>query len=303
MSKGKLISEQESNRRIKRLFSGGFFTEGPSVDSKGLVYFTDLTFTVETGNEAGIIYRYSPEYDTTIIYRSPSGMANGLFILNDTLYAAEGADKGGRRISKTDLTSGRSRIVTDLFAGLHLNSPNDIVVAKSGEIYFTDPRYIGSEKIEQPVNGVYRINSDNSVELLIENISQPNGIALTFDGKYLFVGCLDESVDTNVYSPVMKGRFIARYKLLNNKAVFDRIVVEYSSESGPDGMLISDDRMLFVALRNESSPAVVKYDFEGTEVERIYLPEVPSNVSLGTGKYKDILYITAGGSLYSTEIE
>ncbi|MCF8265171.1 MAG: SMP-30/gluconolactonase/LRE family protein, partial [Melioribacteraceae bacterium] len=182
-----------NSQQIINLFDGGFFTEGPTVDSKGNVYFTDLTFTSETGNEPGHIWKYNPQTNETKIYRSPGNMANGMIIKNDTLFICEGADTGGRRIIKTELSTGKSYILADEFNGKRFNSPNDLTMTEDGIIYFTDPRYAGDEIIEQPVNGVYRLIPNGKVELIIDKISMPNGIAVTPDNKKLYVGCNDEN--------------------------------------------------------------------------------------------------------------
>ena len=69
-----------NTKQIVKVFDDGFFTEGPAVDSAGNIYFTDLTFTSETGNEPGHIWKYSPLTGETKIFRSPSIMANGMVI-------------------------------------------------------------------------------------------------------------------------------------------------------------------------------------------------------------------------------
>src|SRR5574338_434804 len=70
------ITNEES--KLIKLFDGGFFTEGPAYGSDGDVYFSDLTFTSETNMQAGIIWKYDSQSEKTIVYRSPSGMANGI---------------------------------------------------------------------------------------------------------------------------------------------------------------------------------------------------------------------------------
>ena len=76
------------------------------------------------------------------------------FDADDNLLAAEGADYGGRRVTRTDLTTGKSEIITGLYDGRLINSPNDITIGERGRIYFSDPRYNGHALLEQPVQGV-----------------------------------------------------------------------------------------------------------------------------------------------------
>lgn len=110
-------------------YEGGHLTEGVAVAPDGTVFFSDITFTTETGMQAGHILRYDPKSDKTVVYRSPSGMSNGLkFDAQGRMVAAEGADHGGRRITRTDLVTGKSVILAGLFEGKPFNSPNDIAI-------------------------------------------------------------------------------------------------------------------------------------------------------------------------------
>lgn len=290
------------NQEIRRLFSGGFFTEGPSANLNGDVYFSDITFTSETKDQFGHIWCYSEEEDTTILFKAPSNMSNGLVIDNEgNLIIAEGADRGGRRISKICLKNGEYKILSDTYGGKRLNSPNDLACDKNGNIYFTDPRYVGEESIEQAIMGVYRLSPDGTLSLIIENISMPNGIAISPDKKRLYVGCFDESLDNN--SNILSGMFIASYLFNGDDSVsFEKIIVEYETQVGPDGIETDQYGNLYVAVRDEDDPHVAVYCIHGRLLTRIPLPEVPSNLCFGKGDYSDRLYITAGKSLYVTNL-
>ncbi len=283
--------------RIELIFDGGFFTEGPAVDSKGDVYFTDLTFTSETGNEPGHIWKYSPSTNRTSIYRSPSNMANGMIIKNDTLYTCEGADTGGRRLIKTDLSTCKSFILTDNFNGKPYNSPNDLTITDDGTIYFTDPRYAGDERIEQPVNGVYRLDVSGHVELIIDNISMPNGITVTTDNKKLYVGCNDENAGED------NPNFIAEY-LIDEKGqvTFNNYIAKFLPPTGPDGIKIDKDGFIYAALHDLYRPGVYVYTPEGVLIEKVILPEDPSNLIFADESQKT-LYVTAGGNLYKVSMK
>src|SRR5918996_6203488 len=93
---------------IETVWDGGVFTEGPAAAPDGSIYFSDITASARS-REAGHIWRYDPRTGETRIFRSPSGMANGLaFDAQGRLVAAEGADRGGRRVTRTEMNSGRS---------------------------------------------------------------------------------------------------------------------------------------------------------------------------------------------------
>ena len=64
--------------KLEKLYEGGHLTEGAAAGPDGAVYFSDITFTTETGMQAGHIMRYDPGTRKTSVYRSPSGMSNGL---------------------------------------------------------------------------------------------------------------------------------------------------------------------------------------------------------------------------------
>src|SRR5947199_5912083 len=180
--------------KLEKLFDGGLvLTEGVCVAPDGMVYFSDLTFTHTARErnvpvEAGHIWKYDPKTGKATVFRSPSGMSNGLkFDADGNLLAAEGADFGGRRVTRTDMKTGKSYILAGLFEGKPLNSPNDLSLDEKGRIYFSDPRYLGHEPIEQPVQAVYRIDADGAVQRIITDAGKPNGVCISPDQKTLYV--------------------------------------------------------------------------------------------------------------------
>ncbi len=281
------------NIKPEKVFDGGFFTEGPAYGTDGCVYFSDQTFTSETDMEAGIIWKYDISRDTTEVFRSPSGMANGIrFDGQGNLVVCEGADFGGRMITRTDMKNGKSKIIAGLYDGKPFNSPNDLTIDRLGRIYFTDPRYTGHESIDQPVMGVYRIDSDNNVELIIDNVPMPNGIALSPDEKILYVGCNFEG-DEN-HKPAAG---IYSYSIPDNSAVnFIKELISLNSDAGPDGIKTDSRGNLFIAVRDEADPQIRVYSPEGELIDFLKLPEVPSNLTFTTSGSE--LYITAGNGLY-----
>src|SRR6266545_3919022 len=117
--------------KLEKIFDGGLvLTEGVAVASDGMVYFSDITFTHVSREkklpvEAGHIWKLDPKTLKATIFRSPSGMSNGLkFDAEGNLLAAEGADFGGRRVTRTDMKTGKSYILAATFEGKPLNSPN-----------------------------------------------------------------------------------------------------------------------------------------------------------------------------------
>src|SRR5437868_911110 len=124
----------------EKLWSEGEFTEGPAYGPDACVYFSDI------GNR---IMKFDPATGKTTEYRNPSGRANGLdFDKEGRLLAAEGANTGGqRRITRTE-KDGKITVLADRWNGKKFNSPNDLISAPDGGVYFTDPRYVGDEPRE-----------------------------------------------------------------------------------------------------------------------------------------------------------
>jgi gluconolactonase len=281
--------------KLEKVFGEGFFTEGPAEAPDGSIYFSDQTFTSESDMQAGYIWKYNPKTGKTIIFRSPSGMANGnKFDVQGRMITATGADFGLRSVIRTDMTSGKSQIIAGLYNDKPFNSPNDIAIDKQGRVYFTDPKYGGYELKEQPVMGVYRIDTDGKVSLIISDISMPNGIAVSPDQKSLFVGCFDEG------DSARKGNMAILVYDLDEKgeSAFRKVFVDFSPNDGPDGIAFDDKGNLFAAIRNESRPGISVFNSEGKEIEYIPTPEVPSNLAFTRHDKINFIYITAGRSLY-----
>ena len=178
---------------LEKLYEGKVLTEGVSVAPDGMVYFSEITFSNKSRDsrgfiDAGFIWKFDPASKTTSIFRSPSGMSNGIkFDATGNMIVAEGADYGGRRVTRTDMKTGKAQIIAALFDGRPLNSPNDITIDEKGRIYFSDPRYLGHEAIEQPVAGVYRIDPDGSLHRIITDAGKANGVCVSPDQKTLYV--------------------------------------------------------------------------------------------------------------------
>jgi gluconolactonase len=164
------------------LLADGFvFAEGPVWSFR----HSHLTFSDIPGDT---MYRWD-ERGGAREYRKPSNFSNGL------AYDADGAliacEHRTRRVTRE--TEEGLQTVADTYGGRRLNAPNDVVAAPDGSLVFTDPHYGLSEGFggpaeqEQPVRGVYRIPPDGEPELLTGDFEGPNGLALTPDGRTLYV--------------------------------------------------------------------------------------------------------------------
>ncbi|MBI1899978.1 MAG: SMP-30/gluconolactonase/LRE family protein [Planctomycetia bacterium] len=282
------------------------FLEGPAVDAAGNVYFSDI--------ENNRILKLAADGRRSV-FREPSFRTNGqTFDREGRLLHCEGAEfgpGGGRRVTRTDLATGRYEVLTERFEGLRYNSPNDICVDGRGRVYFTDPRYGDRSDVEMTVEGVYRIDADGSVRRILQqpDVERPNGIAVTQDAKLLYV------VDSH---PVPGGnRKIWRFDLdeqgnpQNQRPVFD-----FAPGRGGDGMRLDVEGNLYVAAgilhpRGPHETADVPpgvyvmapgRDGKGRLSARIPIPEdVITNLAFGGADGKT-LYITAGKTLFQTRV-
>jgi gluconolactonase len=307
-----------ADAKLEKLFESRVLTEGVSVAPDGMVYFSEITFShvardEQGAIEAGHIWKYDPATGKTTIFRSPSGMSNGIkFDAQGRMVVAEGADYGGRRVTRTDMATGKTHIIAAMFEGRPLNSPNDITIDQKGRIYFSDPRYLGYEGLDQPVQAVYRLDTDGTLHRIITDAGKPNGVCVSPDQKTLYVVSNDNgatSIDrlANVVAaqadkveiPLRKGNMaLMAYDLAaDGSAKFRKTLVDYSPFDGPDGLICDKDGNVYAAVRAENRPGICVYAPDGKELA--YIPtEIPTNVGFGRGKDSNLLYITAGSSLY-----
>lgn len=276
-----LIAIHAHAQTLEKVYDGGVFTEGPAAAPDGSIYFSDITASSKS-KYAGHILRYDPKTKKTSVFRSPSGMANGLaFDPQGRLVVAEGADRGGRRVTRTDPVTGKSEVLADAFGGKPLNSPNDLTIDSKSRVYFTDPRYVGREPVEQPLMGVYRIDADGSIQLVVSDAGKPNGVAISHDEKTLYVASTDDPP-----------HHILAYDLSpEGNAANRRIFVDFGDTGYADGLTVDRKGNVYCGC---GALGVRVFDSTGKEIRRIDVPGQATNVEIAP----DGIYITAGGGLY-----
>ncbi len=267
------------------------FTEGPAADAEGNVYFSEIR-----GNR---ILKYSPD-GAWSEFRNPSRRANGLaFDAQGRLIACEGADVGGgRQVTRTDLSTGKVEVLADRYEGKRLNSPNDLTVDRSGRIYFTDPRYGSQEGRELETEDVYLIDTDGSLRRVgtQPDIAKPNGIALSPDGKTLYVA------DTQP-GPPRRARVVKFDVEEDGTLANGREHYSFGEGRGIDGMAIDVEGNIYGAAGNNANPpqnqaGVYVISPGGALLGRIAIPEdAVTNCTFG-GDGRSTLYVTAGKTLF-----
>jgi len=308
--------------RLDRIWDGGcILTEGVAAGHDGMMYFSDITFSKfckdPSGKyiQAGNIWRYNPQSGEFSIYRSPSGMSNGIkFDRDGNMIAALGADYGGRMLVKTDMKTGRSWVLTGLFEGRSYNALNDITIDEKGRIYFSDPRYLGHEPIVQAGFATYRLDPDGSVHRVATDCGKCNGVLVSPDQKRLYIvsndngwfefQTLKEGEKTLLGTHALFVYDLAPDGTASNRRVFK----DYSKDrspacSGPDGLVADTEGNVWAAERCEHRPGVTVYAPDGRELAHISTgTELPTNVGFGRGPDSNLLYLTSGKNLYRIRV-
>lgn len=268
--------------KLEKLWGEGEFTEGPAAGPDGCVYFSDI------GNR---IMKFDPATGKTTTFRDPSGRANGLkFDANGRLVACEGANTGGNRRVSVTLADGTVKSLADSWQGKRFNSPNDLTIDAKGRVYFTDPRYVGSEPREIDTESVYRIDKDGSVTRIITDVTKPNGIAITPDGKTLYLA------ESN--GDPAKPRQLLAYPLNPDGSVgAKRVLHDFGADRGIDGMTVTADGLIVATAGRGKTAGVYVFTPEGKKVGFLPTPEDPTNCCFA-GPDRATLYVTAGKSLY-----
>jgi len=266
----KLFSQ---DAKLATLATGFGFTEGPVWDPAGFVYVSD--------EEINKIYRvYSDSHKEELVsLGDPDG---NTYDFDQKLLDCASVLRAIIRIDR----DGKYQVLADRFEGKKFNSPNDVVLGPDGAIYFTDPTLDlpAGEKQEIPFQGVYRLDAEGKVRLLTKELTQPNGLAFSPDGKKFYV---DDSKQRNirVYDFQPDGT-------LNNGRIF-------ASEAGPqkggvpDGMKVDHEGNLFVT----GPEGIWVWNPDGHHLGTVVMPEQPANLAWGDPDY-GTLYITATRSVY-----
>lgn len=265
-----------SDAKLEKVATGFGFTEGPMWDEAGFLYVSD-----ETINKIFRLY--------------PNGKKEEVIALGDP--DGNTFDRRHRLIDCASVLraiievtpEGKYKVLADHFEGKKLNSPNDVIVGPDGAIYFTDPTLdlVAGEKQEIPFQGVYRLDDRGTLRLLTRDLTQPNGLAFSPDGKKFYV---DDSELRNirVYDVSSDGT-------LSNGRIFGD-EPGGKKEGVPDGIKVDKQGNLFVT----GPKGIWVWDAKGNHLGTIAMPEQPANLTWGDKEYST-LYITATTSVYRLE--
>jgi len=271
-----------STAKLELLWAEGRFTEGPTAAADGSILFSDVS--------ANRTMKFNPQTGRTSVYRENTGAANGM--IHDQqgrLLVCEGAAGGGRRVAVVtggDGTGGKAQTLVNSFNGKKLNSPNDIAITPSGTIYFTDPRYGGTEPRELDFEGVFVIKNGQA-KLATRNVQRPNGILISIDGSRAYVA------DNNSQYGGARALYMFDIQkdgtLAGRKKLFDF----GSGRRGIDGMALDTSGNIYATAGRGEEAGVYVFSPQGKQLAVIPTPGLPTNCAFGGPKDPHALYITA----------
>jgi gluconolactonase len=268
----RVVADGATPRLIAKQFA---FTEGPTVDKKGNIFFTDQP------NDK--IWKYDTEGNLSL-FMEKAGRSNGMYF-----------DKKGNLISCADEKNELWAIDPDKnvtvllsdFGGKLLNGPNDVWVHPKRGLYFTDPLYkrpwwtATTERL--PTERVYYLPKNQKQPIPVDStIKKPNGIIGSPDGKTLYVADIGASKTYKYH--------IEKDGTLSHRQLF--------AEMGSDGMTIDKEGNLYL-----TGKGVTVFNKNGKKIDHIDIPEGWSaNVCIG-GKNRDQLFVTASTAVYTVPLK
>jgi gluconolactonase len=279
---------------VERIATGFRWVEGPQ-------YFPAWRCLVFSDIPNNRMMRIEEDDNHLSVFRYPSLNSNGN--TSDAQGRLVSCEHTGRRIVRTEF-NGTITVIADQYNGKKLNSPNDVVVASNGSIWFTDPTYgvrgwyesLHGE-IEQQKHNVFRVDPQSGeVKVVVDDFVQPNGICFSPDEKKLYV--IDSGISEGPGNPAHIRVFdvdIDSGKVSNSKVYADGF-----SPALTDGMRADVEGNIWcsVGWGDPKEDGVRCYSPAGELLGKIHLPESVANLSFG-GVLRNRLYIGATSSVYA----
>ena len=272
---------------VERLGTGFRWAEGP-------VWFGDQRCLLWSDIPNNRIMRWDDETGAISEFRKPSNFANGN--TRDRQGRLVTCEHGGRRVTRTEY-DGSITVIMDRFENKRLNSPNDVVVASDGAIWFTDPsfgilgNYEGYRSQPEIGQNVYRVDGETGVAAIVaSDVLGPNGLCFSPDGRLLYI----------VESRGVPTRKILAYDVVDGgRRIENKRILIDAGPGTPDGMRCDVDGNLWCGwgMGEAELDGVMIFAPDGTPIGRITLPERCANLCFG-GRANSRLFMASSQSLY-----
>jgi gluconolactonase len=261
--------------RVEVVREGFEGTEGPVVLKDGSILFTE--------NRADRIVRIAPD-NSVSTYLEKTGSANALAVnAAGDLVAVQTAP------SAVAILQPKVKVLAKAYAGQAFNRPNDLTVARAGNIYFTDPGAAAKPGEPAPKPAVYWLDRRGKVTSIADDVRRPNGIALSPDEKTLYLA--NTAGESLIAFTVHPDGSVAERRDFAKLAGFKE--GPNGPTSGADGIAVDADGRVYVA----TSVGVQIFGPDGAAQGIIALPRAPQNLAFG-GTDRSRLYIVGRGSVY-----
>lgn len=276
---------------LERVATGFKFTEGP-MWRQGRLWFSDLrddkVLAVTADGKVELLIEHAGGLEPF----PPGSYLGSNAMATDKDGSVLLVQQGGRKIMRLDARLAPT-LFLDRYQGQRLNSPNDVAFAPDGSLWFTDPPF-GLKGMDQdpakelPFNGVYRY-ADGQLDAVIKDLTLPNGLAFSPDGKTLYVANFGPE------------RFVNAYDVGAHGAVGNaRVLIQYGSEErrpgGPDGLKVDSAGNIWT-----TGPGGIRIVTpRGKVLGQLVLPEVAANLAFA--EQGAVAYITASSSIYKVAL-
>jgi gluconolactonase len=277
---------------VERVATGFRWAEGPAYFSAGrYLIFSDIP-----NNR---IMRLLEDDNHLSVFRTPSFNTNGSTVDREGRLVS--CEHSGRRVVRTE-HDGTITVVADRYQGKRINSPNDVVVASDGSIWFTDPTY-GSDgnyeglkaEREQATHNVYRVDPQNGdVTLVVDDFVEPNGLCFSPDEKKLYI------IDSGITHGGPAHIRVFDVDIATGKVSNGKIFAEDFAPGFTDGMRCDIEGNVWCSMGwgDPNEDGVRCYSPAGELLGKIHLPETCANLTFG-GVLRNRLYMCASTSVYA----
>lgn len=267
-----LGAQDFSDIRVEKVVDGLKFGEGPAWSPEGFLLFSD-TVTNQ-------LHKFVPGKGDSVVTEVAGGPIGNAFDAQGRRYTCEFRE---RRVTRT-AKNGKIEILASRFEGKRFNAPNDLALRRDGQLYFTDPAF-GDQQDHRELDfyGIFHVTPKGAIEAVARWKTRPNGIALSPNGRILYVADSD-------------ARSIHAFDLDHNgEASNERTAID-KIDGVPDGLRTDEKGNLYVAAK-----AVFVYSPEARLLGTIPLTETPSNLAFGDPDL-ETLFITARNMVYRVRI-